>query len=97
MQEAIQSPYGNITANVIPAADYQRLAEAGQIPSGAIVFQTRHERWNMTSERSRGFDMGIARNGGRTLFNYADMGGPMVYGADTQSVVVLVGDALRSR
>jgi peptidoglycan hydrolase-like protein with peptidoglycan-binding domain len=96
-EQTIKSPYGTIKANVIPAADYERLARDGKIPSGAVVFQTRHETWNTTSDRSRGFDMGIARDGGRTLFNYANMGGPMVYGAETQSVVVLVpGDALRA-
>lgn len=93
--ETIKSPYGTVQANVVPAADYERLARAGQIPSGAIVFQTRHPTWNGTSPGSRGYDMGIARNGGRTLFNYADMKGPMVY-SGTQSVVVLVpGAALR--
>ncbi len=96
-EQTIKSPYGTIKANVIPAADYERLARDGKIPSGAVVFQTRHDTWNTTSDRSRGFDMGIARDGGRTLFNYANMGGPMVYGAETQSVVVLVpGDALRA-
>ncbi len=88
--QTITGAYGSVQANVIPAAEYERLAKAGQIPSGAVVFQTRHPTWNMTSENSHGFDMGIARDGGRTTFNYADMGGPMVYGANTQSVVVLV-------
>ena len=93
--QSIQSPYGTVKANVIPAAEYEQLARAGKIPSGAVVFQTRHPSWNMTSPGSRGFDMGIARDGGRTLFNFADMGGPMVY-PDTRSVVVLVpGGAVR--
>ncbi len=96
-EQTIKSPYGTIKANVIPAADYKRLALEGKIPSGAVVFQTRHDSWNATSVKSRGFDMGIARNGGRTLFNYADMGGPMVYGDNTRHVVVLVpGDSLRA-
>jgi predicted chitinase len=93
--QTINSPYGTVAANVIPAAQYEQLARAGKIPSGAVVFQTRHPSWNMTSPGSRGFDMGIARDGGRTLFNFADMGGPMVY-PDTRSVVVLVpGGAVR--
>jgi predicted chitinase len=93
--QTIKSPYGTVSANVIPAAQYEQLARAGKIPSGAVVFQTRHPSWNMTSDRSHGFDMGIARDGGRTLFNFADMGGPMVY-PDTRSVVVLVpGGAVR--
>ena len=89
-QETLKSPYGTAQANVIPAAEYRKLAEAGKIPSGAVVFQTRHSSWNSTSQGSRGFDMGIARNGGKNLHNYADMGGPMVYGGNTQSVMVLV-------
>jgi predicted chitinase len=93
--QTIRSPYGTVQANVIPAHEYEQLARAGQIPSGAVVFQTRHPTWNMTSPRSRGFDMGIARDGGRNLFNFADMGGPLVY-PDTKSVVVLVpGGAVR--
>lgn len=94
--ETIRSPYGTVQASVIPAAEYDRLAREGRIPSGAVVFQTRHDSWNSTSPRSRGFDMGIARNGGRTTFNYADMRQPLVYGARTQSVIVLVpGTAVR--
>jgi len=87
--ETIRSPYGTVQASVIPAAEYDRLARAGQIPSGAVVFQTRHDSWNTTSPGSHGFDMGIARNGGRQTFNYADMHKPLVY-RDAQSVVLLV-------
>ena len=94
--QQIKSPYGTIAANVIPAETYERMARNGEIPSGAVVFQTRHASWNQTSKGSRGFDMGLARNGGRTLFNFADMGGPMVYGSSTRSVVVLVpGGSIR--
>ncbi|MFZ9839994.1 MAG: glycoside hydrolase family 19 protein [Opitutaceae bacterium] len=93
--QTIQSPYGTVSANVIPASQYQQLVQEGKIPSGAVVFQTRHASWNGTSPGSRGYDMGIARNGGRTTFNFADMGG-MVY-PNTQSVVVLVpGGAIQS-
>jgi len=93
-QQQIRSPYGTVNANVIPAQDYARMAAAGQIPSGAVVFQTRHPSWNSTNEGSRGFDMGIARNGGRETFNYQS-NGPLVY-RGAQSVVVLVpGSALR--
>ena len=93
-QQTINSPYGSIQANVVPASEYKKLADAGKIPSGAIIFQTRHPTWNMTSENSHGFDMGIVRNGGRSTFNYANMP-PLVYG-DAQSVVILVpGDALK--
>jgi peptidoglycan hydrolase-like protein with peptidoglycan-binding domain len=83
----IRSPaYGTVQANVIPAAEYRRLAAAGQIPSGAIVFQTRHG-WDY-SGGSRGNDMAIVRNGGRQVHNYATMGG-IVY-RDLKEVVVMV-------
>jgi hypothetical protein len=96
--ETINSPaYGTIQASVIPAAEYEKLARAGQIPSGAVVFQTRHGSWNDNSDRSRGFDMGIVRNGGRETFNFEPTG-PLVYGAETRSVVILVpGNALKQQ
>lgn len=93
--QTIKSPYGTVTANVISGAEYEKLARAGEIPSGAMVFQTRHASWNGTASGSSGYDMGIARDRGRTLFNYANMGGPMVY-PDTRQVVVLVpGGAIK--
>lgn len=94
-EETLKSPYGTARVNVIPAADYERLAQSGQIPSGAVVFQTSHASWNGTSQGSRGYDMALARDGGRTTFNYEKMGS-LVYGANTTHVVVLVpGDAVR--
>ncbi len=91
----IKSPYGNVNANVISGKDFEKLAKAGKIPSGALVFETRHPSWNEGAQGSRGFDMAIARNGGKTVYNFADMHGPMVYGSQngksgTQQVVVLV-------
>ena len=95
--QTINSPaYGSIQANVISADAYEKMALAGQIPSGAIIFQTRHGSWNDNSAGSRGFDMGIVRNGGRETFNYQS-NGPLIYGS-AQSVVILVpGDALKPR
>lgn len=95
--QTINSPaYGSIQANVLSADAYEKMALAGQIPSGAIIFQTRHGSWNDNSDGSRGFDMGIVRNGGRETFNYQS-NGPLIYGS-AQSVVILVpGDALKPR
>ncbi|WP_368738096.1 peptidoglycan-binding protein [Myxococcus sp. AM009] len=95
--QTIHSPaYGTIQANVISADAYEELALAGQVPSGAIIFQTRHDSWNDNSEGSRGFDMGIVRDGGRETFNYQS-NGPLIYGS-AQSVVILVpGDALKQQ
>lgn len=90
----IKSPYGTMQANVIPASEYAKLAREGKIPSGAVVFQTRHDSWNSTSKDSHGFDMAIVRDGGKHVFNFAESRGPLVY-RDTKSVVVMVpGSAL---
>jgi hypothetical protein len=88
----ITSPYGTVQANVISADDYERMAKAGQIPSGAPIFQTRHG-WDY-SGGSSGNDMGIVRDGGRTTHNYQGMN-PVIY-SDAKEVVLLVPrDALK--
>ncbi|MFL5344075.1 MAG: peptidoglycan-binding protein [Hyalangium sp.] len=91
-KEAIHSPYGNATANVVSASQYRKLASEGKVPSGAIIFQSR-TGWGW-SGGSHGNDMGIVRNHGNTTHNYADMPG-IVYG-DCKSVVIMVPkDALK--
>jgi peptidoglycan hydrolase-like protein with peptidoglycan-binding domain len=91
-KEAIKSPYGNATANVVSAAQYKKLVAEGKVPSGAIIFQSR-TGWGW-SGGSHGNDMGIVRNGGKNTHNYADMPG-IVY-SDCKSVVIMVPkDALK--
>jgi peptidoglycan hydrolase-like protein with peptidoglycan-binding domain len=85
-RRTISSPYGQAEAYVLNANAYERMARAGQIPSGAVLFQTRHG-WGYGGG-PYGNDMGIVRDGGRTTFNYAAMP-PIVYG-DAREVVVLV-------
>ncbi len=89
----ISSPaYGDVTAHVIPADAYERMAQAGQIPSGALIFQTRHG-WDY-SGGSSGNDMGVVRNNGRMTHNFESMP-PIIYG-DAKEVVLLVPkDALQ--
>ncbi len=82
----INSPYGTVQANVLSADAYEKMAKEGKIPSGAILFQTRHG-WDY-SGGSSGNDMGIVRNGGRQTHNYATMS-PIIYG-DAKEVVLLV-------
>ncbi|MCA2980474.1 MAG: hypothetical protein INH37_19560, partial [Myxococcaceae bacterium] len=82
----IKSPYGTAQAHVLDADAYERMARDGQIPSGAILFQTRHG-WDY-GEGSSGNDMGIVRDGGRVTHNYRSMP-PIIYG-DAKEVVVLV-------
>ncbi len=88
-QEAIHSPYGNTTANVVSAAQYKKLVAEGKVPDGAIIFQSR-TGWGW-SGGSHGNDMGIVRNHGRTTHNYADM--PSIVYGDCKSVVILVPKA----
>jgi len=89
----ISSPaFGDVTAHVISADAYERMAQAGQIPSGALIFQTRHG-WDY-SGGPYGNDMGIVRDNGRVTHNYASMD-PIIYG-DAKEVVLLVPkDALQ--
>jgi len=82
----IQSPYGTVQAQVMSADAYEKLAKAGKVPSGAIIFQTRHG-WDY-SGGSSGNDMGIVRDGGRVTHNYQSMS-PIIYG-DAKEVVLLV-------
>ncbi|MBL8955808.1 MAG: peptidoglycan-binding protein [Myxococcaceae bacterium] len=85
----IRSPYGTVQAQVISADAYERLAQAGQIPSGALIFQTRHG-WDY-SGGPYGNDMGIVRDGGRVTHNYRSMS-PIIY-RDAREVVILVPTA----
>ncbi|MBZ4415332.1 peptidoglycan-binding protein [Myxococcus sp. RHSTA-1-4] len=85
-QQTIKSPYGNATANVVSADQYRKLVAQGKVPDGAIIFQTRHG-WDY-SGGSKGNDMGIVRNGGKTTHNYADMSS-IIY-RDCKDVVILV-------
>lgn len=86
----LNSPYGKVTAGVHSKAQYKKLVESGKVPSGALVFQTRHSSWDGTSPGSSGYDMAIAQQGGKRLWNGQDMG-MWVYG-NTKKVVVLTPD-----
>ena len=82
----IRSAYGTVNAYVINADSYERMAFRGEIPSGAIIFQT---RWGWTvSSSASGNDMGIVRNGGRKTFNYQLMN-PIIY-SNAKEVVILI-------
>ena len=85
-KRTIKSAYGTISAYVINADSYERMAKSGQIPSGAIIFQTRHG-WSANSGAS-GNDMGIVRDRGRHTFNYKLMS-PIIY-SNAKEVVILV-------
>jgi hypothetical protein len=82
----LQSPYGKVQAWVMSADAYEARALRGEVPSGALIFQTRHG-WNYGGG-PQGNDMGVVRNGGRATHNYATMS-PIIY-KDAREVVVLV-------
>jgi hypothetical protein len=84
----LRSPYGTSQVNAMSLSEYRRAVNAGQVPSGAVVFQTRHSDWNGTSSGSSGFDAAIAKNGGRNLWN-GSMNSDSIY-SNTQKVFVLV-------
>jgi len=91
-KRTIVSPYGQAEAYVLDADSYERMAQAGKIPSGAVLFQTRHG-WSAQSG-AKGNDMGIVRNGGRVTHNYADMS-PIIYGNAKEVVLLVPKSSLR--
>jgi hypothetical protein len=84
--QSITSPYGTVRANVLSRDAFHAAAEAGQIPNGAVVFQTR-TGWDY-SGGSRGNDVGIVQNG--RLFNSRQMQGLDAYGARSGDFVVVL-------
>lgn len=85
----LNSTYGKAPVNKMSLQQYRQAVGRGQIPSGALVFQTRHSSWNATATNSSGFDMAIARDGGTRLFN-GELLPDAVYGPSTTHVFVLV-------
>lgn len=88
-QQIIRSPYGAFTANVIPEPEYLDAVRQGRIPSGALVFSTRHGTWQGEASGSRGYDVAVARNGGRNLWN-GYLSGTDVYSGGSRLRMVLV-------
>jgi hypothetical protein len=86
----LKSPYGTVSTGIFNKAQYDTAVKEGKIPSGALVFQTRHSSWNGTSPRSRGYDMAIAQKKGTGLWNGVPLG-KWVYG-DTKHVIALTPD-----
>jgi len=87
--QTLRSSYGTFNANVIPEAEYQAAVRAGRIPSGALVFSTRHGSWHGTSPGSAGYDVAVARNGGRNLWNGYLNGSDVYRGGSTLRMVLI--------
>jgi hypothetical protein len=87
----LDSPYGKVSPGIFSREKYLEMVEAGKVPSGALVFQTRHNSWNDTSYNSRGYDMAIAQKNGQALWNGVPINDSLVY-SGTKKVVVLTPD-----
>jgi peptidoglycan hydrolase-like protein with peptidoglycan-binding domain len=85
-EQTINSPYGNVKANVLTGEAYAAAVKNGQIPEGAIVFQA-NRKWNEANDKSRGSDVGIVRNGG--IHNYKQFPNMTVYKNVAEVVVLL--------
>jgi hypothetical protein len=78
---------GAAALGIMPQKDYISNASSGNVPSGSLVFSTRHDDW--FGNVSSGYDTAIARNGGKNLWN-GKMNGDSIYGGSTKSAIVLV-------
>jgi len=89
----ITSPYGNVNVKEMNFGQWKKAVKGNKVPSGSLVFSTRHSDWN-NSASSSGNDSAIAKNGGRKLWSghwQAVVDGVgAVYGAGTKKVVALV-------
>tara|TARA_B100001939_G_scaffold66738_1_gene55536 strand:- start:15628 stop:18663 length:3036 start_codon:yes stop_codon:yes gene_type:complete len=88
----ITSPYGNVNVNVMDLPTWTKAVKDKQIPSGALIFSTRHSDWNNAASSS-GNDSAIAKEGGQKLWSghwQARVNGVgAVYGAGTRGIVAL--------
>lgn len=70
----LNSPYGKVNVNAVNFSTWDAAVRANKVPSGSIVFSTRHKAWNVVNESS-GHDAAIAKKGGRQLWA-GEMFGP---------------------
>lgn len=89
----VKSPYGNVNVKVMNKNQWKKSVKQNKIPSGSLIFSTRHSSWDY-SGGSSGNDAAIAKQGGRKLWSghwQAVVDGVgMVYGNATNKVVALV-------
>ena len=88
----LDSPYGKVAANVMSVSEWKRAVKSGQIPSGALVFSTRHGSWN-GARSSSGYDSAIAKQKGAKLWSghwQSQEDGVGVVYAGQKSVIALV-------
>lgn len=88
----ITSPYGHVNVNVMDLPTWTQAVKDKKIPSGSLIFSTRHSDWN-NSASSSGNDSAIAKEGGQKLWSghwQARVNGVgAVYGAGTKGIVAL--------
>ena len=91
-KKLITSPYGNVNVNVMNFKEWTAAVKGKKIPSGALIFSTRHNDWNNDASSS-GNDSAIAKNGGASLWSghwQTEVGGVgAVYGTGTRGIVAL--------
>lgn len=92
-KKKITSPYGHVNVKEMNFPQWKKAVKGNKVPSGSLVFSTRHSDWN-NSASSSGNDSAIAKNGGRKLWSghwqRVTDGVGAVYGAGTRKVVALV-------
>ncbi|AIX38009.1 hypothetical protein Syn7803US88_8 [Synechococcus phage S-MbCM6] len=95
-KKKITSPYGHVNVKEMNFPQWKKAVKGNKVPSGSLVFSTRHGDWN-NSAGSSGNDSAIAKNGGRKLWSghwqRVTDGVGAVYGAGTRKVVALVHPA----
>ena len=91
--KTLTSPYATVGVNNMSGSEYLNQVKAGNIPSGALIFQTRHSDWNNGNIGSSGFDAAIAQNGGMSLWNGQQIDGPQVY-SGLKNVIALTPDGM---
>ena len=88
----ITSPYGHVNVNVMDLPTWTKAVKDKMIPSGALIFSTRHNDWNNAASSS-GNDSAIAKEGGQKLWSghwQTVMNGVgAVYGQGTKGIVAL--------
>lgn len=89
----LSNAYGSANVNVMTFAEYVAAVNAGLVPSGALVFQSRY-KWTDRGVGPGGFDAAIARNGGRNLFN-GIMNGNQIYGTVKEVIVLVPKSSIR--
>ena len=89
---SLSGAYGNVGVNMMSLTEWRDAVKANKIPSGAIIFTSRHKDW--TVNQSGGNDAAIAKQGGRKLWSGLWQRGVFdgvasVYGPESKNIIAL--------